>query len=464
MKELSQLNDGEIEGIYSEYKSLQKTLIRLTECSEWEFGIAYISLIVIVINVCIYNGLSFSEIVSIGILTFLSSGYLIVGLIVYGLGRGLWRPFKKHIILPIVLNEDQVARYEELQNISAELENEYRLRKYRPYQDRIKEFTNRLHSISTSVDSISNEIRLKRVWKDHYDRYVLNDKRNYEASIHLLEEITTYHDSLQLQPKQVDKELNALKKNVEGYQTEIRSALRKLERLRVNPAVNSGNRSTFISDADDSKRETNSKSSRTPSIPNESKQAGSQVELFPQQGANKSNLKEDYVRTSVSLQSEINQEIQNRQKRPIRAIKVSESYYNDKLNRNMDTGRAGELCAFAYERSRVETEEGKDLVKRVRHVSVDEGDGLGYDIRSIRNGRTIYIEVKTTTGPDNSEFYMSKNEMQFMQDNGESFYLYRIYEFNKLDGSGKIKSLNGYKEIVNEYTPEERNWAFRRRQ
>ena len=45
------------------------------------------------------------------------------------------------------------------------------------------------------------------------------------------------------------------------------------------------------------------------------------------------------------------------------------------------------------------------------HTSVIQGDGAGYDIKSFdENGNIKYIEVKTTAGSLNTDFYMSPKE------------------------------------------------------
>ena len=64
------------------------------------------------------------------------------------------------------------------------------------------------------------------------------------------------------------------------------------------------------------------------------------------------------------------------------------------------------------------------------HVSELEGDGAGFDIQSFTPaGEPKFIEVKTTTGPAETPFYMSSNEVAFAKAKQEQFYLYRLYDY-----------------------------------
>ena len=78
-------------------------------------------------------------------------------------------------------------------------------------------------------------------------------------------------------------------------------------------------------------------------------------------------------------------------------------------------------------------------------MSVDEGDGLGYDIRSFESdGRARFIEVKTTSFGERTPFFVSANEARFARDHSERFRLYRLFEFRTaprlFELSGPIES------------------------
>jgi hypothetical protein len=97
---------------------------------------------------------------------------------------------------------------------------------------------------------------------------------------------------------------------------------------------------------------------------------------------------------------------------------------------NRSLGQAGELFALDFERWRLVQLGVGQLAEEVKHVSVDEGDGLGYDIRSFEpDGRERFIEVKTTGFGERTPFYVSANEAEFARDHQDSFRLYRLFDF-----------------------------------
>lgn len=97
---------------------------------------------------------------------------------------------------------------------------------------------------------------------------------------------------------------------------------------------------------------------------------------------------------------------------------------------NRSLGEAGELFALNFERWRLAQLGAGQFADKVRHVSLEEGDGLGYDIRSFEpDGRERFIEVKTTGFGERTPFYVSANEARFARDHQESFRLYRLFDF-----------------------------------
>ena len=76
--------------------------------------------------------------------------------------------------------------------------------------------------------------------------------------------------------------------------------------------------------------------------------------------------------------------------------------------RNRELGLAGEHAVLSFERQRLDSAGRPDLAARVRHVLVEIGDGLGYDIASFSElGDDLAIEVKTTRGVARTPFFMS---------------------------------------------------------
>jgi hypothetical protein len=61
-----------------------------------------------------------------------------------------------------------------------------------------------------------------------------------------------------------------------------------------------------------------------------------------------------------------------------------------------------------------------------------EGDGAGYDIRSLDDrGTDIFIEVKTTNGGKTTDFLITANELNTSDRIGETFRLYRVFDFSR---------------------------------
>jgi hypothetical protein len=118
--------------------------------------------------------------------------------------------------------------------------------------------------------------------------------------------------------------------------------------------------------------------------------------------------------------------------------------YAARDERNRDLGLKGELLVLAYETQRLVDAGRADLAKMITHVSVAEGDSAGYDIRSYAsNGDIQYVEVKTTRGPASTSFFMSPNELAFSASNKDSYYLFRLFEFNAEQNVAKTFILQG---------------------
>ena len=106
-------------------------------------------------------------------------------------------------------------------------------------------------------------------------------------------------------------------------------------------------------------------------------------------------------------------------------------------------GDLGEQFIFSQEREKVKKYKLSSS-KQVTWVSRDKGDGLGFDILSYdENGKEMYIEVKTTTGEENTSFYISANELEKSKLYAENYYLYRVYQFDKKNVKGEYSIRKG---------------------
>ena len=111
---------------------------------------------------------------------------------------------------------------------------------------------------------------------------------------------------------------------------------------------------------------------------------------------------------------------------------------------NKQIGDLGELWALKYEKEKLKQAGQENLIEKIKHTAKDEGDGTGYDIQSFdRNGKKIYIEVKTTKGAKNSTFYITRTELERSKIERNNYYLYRLYNYNEDKDTADILIING---------------------
>jgi hypothetical protein len=105
--------------------------------------------------------------------------------------------------------------------------------------------------------------------------------------------------------------------------------------------------------------------------------------------------------------------------------------YTDREMRNRSLGEGGEKFVIEFEKYRMEKAGRSDLINEIRWSSKEEGDGLGFDIRSFNPERDeeLFIEVKTTSSGKYQPFFISDNEVAFSKDRSDHYSLYRVYEF-----------------------------------
>ena len=100
----------------------------------------------------------------------------------------------------------------------------------------------------------------------------------------------------------------------------------------------------------------------------------------------------------------------------------------DQLNRAL--GLAGEEFIYEHEQRELTRRDRRDLARKVRWVSREDGDGAGYDIRSYdASGAERWIEVKTTRGGNLTPFYLTRNENEVAKERPDAFRLYRLHDF-----------------------------------
>jgi len=112
----------------------------------------------------------------------------------------------------------------------------------------------------------------------------------------------------------------------------------------------------------------------------------------------------------------------------------------DSANRSL--GMLGEHLVLDWERFRLRAAGLGRLASQVVHASKEEGDGLGYDIRSFElDGTSRLIEVKTTAGGASTPFIVSRNEVLVSERESARYSIARVYSATsspahfKLDGN-----------------------------
>ena len=96
-------------------------------------------------------------------------------------------------------------------------------------------------------------------------------------------------------------------------------------------------------------------------------------------------------------------------------------------------GLKGEALCLEYEQNKLKRLGRSDLCEQIKQVSI-KSDDYGYDIESFEidpktnKEHKIYIEVKTTQNKTDTDFYISKNEIEQAKKFQNKYCLFRIYD------------------------------------
>ncbi|MDE6477517.1 MAG: DUF3883 domain-containing protein [Mycoplasmoidaceae bacterium] len=106
--------------------------------------------------------------------------------------------------------------------------------------------------------------------------------------------------------------------------------------------------------------------------------------------------------------------------------------YFKRAQQDAINGSKGELLCIKYEQKKLQNLGRPDLAKEVKQIS-EISDKYGYDILSYdvdESGREheIFIEVKTTKNKTDTEFFISKNEVEQSKKYKNKYCLFRIYD------------------------------------
>ncbi|WP_176344861.1 DUF3427 domain-containing protein [Priestia aryabhattai] len=115
---------------------------------------------------------------------------------------------------------------------------------------------------------------------------------------------------------------------------------------------------------------------------------------------------------------------------------------NNRINKRL--GNLGELLVLNREKNFLKSNGKHELAELVDHTSETEGDGAGYDIRSYGlDGKVKYIEVKITKAGKQTPFYLTIREIMFSKQHPDSYYLYRVFDYDETSDTGSMYILNG---------------------
>jgi hypothetical protein len=125
---------------------------------------------------------------------------------------------------------------------------------------------------------------------------------------------------------------------------------------------------------------------------------------------------------------------------------LSEDDLRHQLERQSETGRAGEFLVIQDELARL-TECGCPDPERYVHRISQSDVGRGYDIESVWPGEERCIEVKTTTRAG-SDFFLTANERAVLGELGERAWIYRVEADGNHDGKIVARLNNPMRKIA----------------
>lgn len=125
--------------------------------------------------------------------------------------------------------------------------------------------------------------------------------------------------------------------------------------------------------------------------------------------------------------------------------------FEKKAKIQKDLGDSGEELVKLHE---IEELKNRKLFKQAKLVRIAK-PGEGFDVYSFdERGHEKFIEVKTTIANWKNPFYLTRQEIKFMQKNKSNYSLYRVYNFDAENNSGEFFELRGdiEKRIIKEPT------------
>lgn len=110
-------------------------------------------------------------------------------------------------------------------------------------------------------------------------------------------------------------------------------------------------------------------------------------------------------------------------------IKVN---YLEREQKNRKLGQIGEELVIQFEKWNLINLGKEKLADKIEWISMEQGDGAGFDILSRNpNGTDKYIEVKSTKLSKETPFFFTRNELQFSKNHSKDFHLYRVFNLEE---------------------------------
>lgn len=125
-----------------------------------------------------------------------------------------------------------------------------------------------------------------------------------------------------------------------------------------------------------------------------------------------------------------------------RNFEGNEVNWEREFQKAQETGIGGEEFVIKQEILKLR----KAGLKKKAELVEKKIDGAGFDIRSFdESGEEIHIEVKTTSKNDDESFLLSLNERDYLEKFPKSYFIYRVFNFNRIEGNGNYFTISGDK-------------------
>lgn len=158
--------------------------------------------------------------------------------------------------------------------------------------------------------------------------------------------------------------------------------------------------------------------------------------FIPQKRPNEINMNEVLVTDFVTNQTNFS---------PVKLSKLSSTIKDESVR--IEIGKWSEelIYNFILKNSSAGT--------KVVWMNKEGEQGLPYDIKTIKDGKEGFVEVKGTPSDSKEETYFSKNEWQFMISKGDAYSIYKVFDAGKIPRIAKIEN-PGSKVVLGELLPE----------